>query len=255
MRATAPASRVLGKTTPSAFASALKGARVIATERRGKNVVATIARAGKAPAGLYVHLGMTGKLVRRARGEEPPRFSRASLELDDRSNVHYCDMRLFGHLEIGPLAKIEERAFRGLGPDPLAEKVDARVLAERLSRRKGPLKPVLMDQKVLAGLGNIHAAEALWRAKLSPFTPANTLTNAELTRLARAITATIAYALRVETNDDEITYVEEPGSENPFKVYGRPNEPCPRCRHPLHRAVQSARSTFWCPACQPGSGR
>lgn len=252
VRGSAGASRVLGRTSPSAFAATLKGARVTATERRGKNLVATIARAkGEGEVGLYVHLGMTGKLVRRPRGEEPPRFSRAHFELDDGSTVHYCDMRLFGHLELGPLAKIEARAFEGLGPDPLGEKVDAKVLGERLTRRKGPLKPVLMDQAVLAGLGNIHAAEALWRAKLSPFKSAATLTRPELTRLAKAITATIAYALHAEGDEDEITYVEEPGSKNPFKVYDRMNSPCPRCRHPIHRKVQAGRSTFWCPPCQP----
>lgn len=251
VRAEAAASRVLGKTAPSAFAATLKGARVTATERRGKNLVATIARAnGGGEAGLYVHLGMTGKLVRRKQGEDPPRFSRAHLALDDGSTVHYCDMRLFGHLELGPLAKIRARAFDGLGPDPLAEKVDARALAGRLMRRKGPLKPVLMDQTVLAGLGNIHAVEALWRAKLSPFASANELTRPELTRLAKAIKDTITFALKVESGP-EIVYVEEPGSDNPFKVYGRPNQPCARCRRPIRRAVQAGRSTFWCPACQP----
>ena len=109
----------------------------------------------------------------------------------------------------------------------------------------------LLDQRRLAGLGNIHAAEALWRAKLSPLRPASSFTRAEWSRLATAIRAVIRFALRKEGGGDDIAYVEEPGAPNPFRVYGRAGKPCPRCRSTIRSVPQAGRTTYFCPRCQP----
>jgi formamidopyrimidine-DNA glycosylase len=107
-----------------------------------------------------------------------------------------------------------------------------------------------MDQAVLPGVGNIYASEALFRARIDPRRPARALAPPEVRRLARAVVDVLRASVARETGE-EIAYVEEPGSENPFRVYGRAGERCPRCRkHALVRMVQAGRSTFYCPGCQ-----
>ena len=255
-RAIAAKSRVLSPLNPKAFAKAVTGAKVLDVERRGKNLFLPLAtsRSGGArratDRGIRMHLGMTGKVLRRKKGEEPPRFSRVQFEMSDGALVHFCDMRLFGAVSAGPAAPLRERAFAGLGPDPLEDGLDAKTLRERLARTKRPLKIALMDQALLAGLGNIHAAEALWRAKLSPFRRADELSDDEAKRLATGILDGIRFALEEDEDEDEIVYVEE-GGDNPFKVYDRGGEPCVRCRTSIEKKTQGGRTTYWCPACQP----
>lgn len=252
-RAVAAKTRVLTPVSPAAFARVIAGAKVGAVERRGKNLFAALSKG----LGLRMHLGMTGKFVRRTRGELPPRFSRVAFEMSDGGTVHYCDMRLFGAVSVGPEKPIRERAFGGLGPDPLADGVDGRLLRERLARTKRPLKIALMDQALIAGLGNIHAAEALWRGKLSPFARADELSAEQAARLAKGILDGIRYAIDAEETPEEIEYVEE-GGENPFRVYDRGGEPCSRCRTRIEKKTQGGRTTYWCPKCQAaprGTGR
>ena len=247
--AEAERTRVIGARTPQAFAATVKGARVESVERRGKNLLLSLTR-NREELGLRLHLGMTGKFARRKKGAEPPRFSRVRFVMDDGGVVHFCDMRLFGQAEAGGLAALRESAFGRLGPDPLHEDVGADTLAGALGRTKRPLKIALMDQALIAGLGNIHVAEALWRAKLSPFRRADRLKKEELTRLAKAIRKTIDYALDSEEDEDEIEYVEE-GGENPFFVYDRAGEKCSQCRKgTIRKKTQGGRTTYWCDRCQ-----
>jgi formamidopyrimidine-DNA glycosylase len=201
--------------------------------------------------GFLAHLGMTGKWVLRPEGHAEP-YSRARLALADGSVVHYRDPRLFGRIRPAPAdALLGLPEVRRLGPDPLLEAVDGRALQTRFGRSRTPIKAALLDQKKLAGLGNIHAAEALFRAKLSPFRPASQLTAAEWRRLATAIRRGIAFALARE-DDEEIAYVEEPGTRNPFRVYGRAGKPCPRCGTAIRSVPQAGRTTYFCAQCQPG---
>lgn len=242
--------RVLGKHTPARFAAQLTGARLVSTERRGKNVVALLDRRG-APIGLRLHLGMTGKLSRRKKGDDAPRFSRARLELEDGTVVHYCDLRLFGELEVGPPETVRKHAFDGLGPDPLEKGFGAKLLSARVARSRKPVKQALMDQEKIAGVGNILASESLWWARISPFERADRLDARQWKRLAAGILKAIHRTLD-EEDGEEIVYVEEPGSDsNPFLVYDRANEPCRRCKTPISRTVQGGRSTYWCRKCQP----
>lgn len=242
-------SRVLGTTSPRVIADRLVGATYRDSERRGKNIVARLTH-GRDEIGLRIHLGMTGKLLRRTKKEEPPRFTRASVHFSGGVVVHYADMRLFGQLETGPHETLRASAFAGLGPDPFADSLTAELLGERFAKTSAPIKVAMMDQAKIAGVGNIYASESLWRAKISPFRAANSLTAAERGRLAKTIVDVMERTLREEDTPGDIEYVEEPGTENPFDMYAREGEPCPRCRHRIARVVQGGRSTFWCKGCQ-----
>lgn len=218
---------------------------LVRAERRGKYLLLSFGSGG-----LLAHLGMTGKFVRRPKGVEEP-HSRAQLELDSGEVVHFKDPRLFGRLEPMPVPELEHTpAVAKLGPDLLLVPPSGASLKEALGASKQPLKVALMDQERLAGLGNIHAAEALHRAKLSPLRRPASLTATEWRALATGIVAALAYALDHE-DGDEIAYVEEPGSDNPFLVYGRDGERCPRCKTGRITSVaQGGRTTFFCKKCQ-----
>jgi formamidopyrimidine-DNA glycosylase len=225
------------------FAAMMRGRAVRAVERRGKWLRLVL----DGNAALFSHLGMTGKWVLRAHDAPPQRFERARLDTPRRS-VRYLDPRLFGTLQ-GTLGEVVPPAWALLGPDALVDGVDAARLHARLARITRSIKEALLDQTILAGVGNIQAAEALWRAKLNPVRAASSLSPAEVTTLARAIEASIADTLARE-DSPEITYVEEAGADNTFDVYGKQGEPCPRCKTKLQRIVQAGRSTVFCPRCQ-----
>jgi formamidopyrimidine-DNA glycosylase len=139
-----------------------------------------------------------------------------------------------------------------LGPDPLKDGVDQEHLAARLARSAKPIKPLLLDQRLVPGVGNIQASEALFRAAIDPRRPARSLTRPEMGRLGRAIRASIDHTLEdLMAEAGDVLYVEEPGGPNPFLVYDRAGERCPRCKRGLiTRLGQLGRSTFFCPRCQ-----
>lgn len=244
------ARRIFRPQSPRAFAAALAGARVAGVDRRGKQLLLTL-EAGDGALGLVSHLGMTGKWLRRDGAGPAPSHSRARLRLDDGAVLHYRDPRLFGRLRLVPGARFAEvPEVAALGPDPLQDGVDPVRLASRLARIRRPVKVALLDQGLLAGVGNILASESLFRARLDPRRRASSLGRAEVGRLARAIEASVRETIERE-DSPEVSYVEEPGAENPFLVYAREGEPCPRCRRGrIRRAVQAQRSTYWCPRCQ-----
>lgn len=231
----------------TALARSLAGRTVEEVQRIGKHL---LVRLGPEPLGLLSHLGMTGKWLRRAPGEPPPTHSRARLLLDDGAVLHYRDPRLFGRLRLVEGARFDQvKELRALGPDPLAEGIDGKRLAHLLSRTRRPVKVALLDQRILPGVGNIHAAEACFRARLDPRRRASSLSTAEVKALAAGVRASLRAAV-AQLEGPEITYVEE-GGENPFLVYAREGERCPRCRRGvLRRIVQAQRSTFFCPRCQ-----
>jgi formamidopyrimidine-DNA glycosylase len=200
--------------------------------------------------GLLSHLGMTGKWIRRGAAEPAPAWVRASLSLDDGQALDYRDMRLFGRLIRGRTEELRQsKALRALGPDPLPG-IDVERLHAALVRTRRSMKEALMDQRTLAGLGNIQVAEALHRAHLDPRRPAISITPEETARLASAIGESLRVTLRDEDSPEPITYVEE-GGENVFLVYDRQGQPCTTCGTHIERIVQGGRSTFFCPTCQP----
>jgi formamidopyrimidine-DNA glycosylase len=158
---------------------------------------------------------------------------------------------MFGRLRLVSGARFGEVAeVAALGPDPLADGIDARALGEGLAATRRPVKVALLDQSLLAGVGNIHAAEACWRARLDPRRRGDRLRPAEVAALARALRASFRFALS-KLDGPEIEYLEE-GGDNPFHVYDRQGR---RCRHPgcsgaIRRIVQAQRSTYYCPSCQ-----
>jgi len=231
-----------------AFAETMRGATVRAVERRGKWL--RLALDGELA--LFSHLGMTGKWVVRDHDAPPERFERARLDTAKRS-VRYLDPRLFGTLS-GVRGDRAPSAWSTLGPDALVDGVDAERLHARLARLSRSIKETLLDQTIVAGVGNIQAAEALWRARIHPERAASSLSAAEVRTLARAIEGSIRDTLARE-DGPEITYVEEAGAENPFDVYGKQGEPCPRCGSKLVRIVQGGRSTVYCKKCQPRRAR
>src|SRR5262249_30674590 len=129
----------------------------------------------------------------------------------------------------------------GLGPEPDDPALTAKALAAVLSKRRGPIKPVLLDQRVIAGLGNIYAAEALWHARISPSTPASSLSPKQVSALVKAIRRVTDRATGARSTDSSVSRLA---------VYDREGKPCRRCRTPIKRLVQAGRSTYYCPSCQ-----
>jgi formamidopyrimidine-DNA glycosylase len=247
-----------------ALGPALLGRRVEVVDRRGKWLRLTLDDGAL----LFSHLGMTGKWVRRAEDAPTERFERARIDLarrvgdtrdaretrDTREgavvSLRYLDPRLFGRLR---WTREDLPAWRALGPDPLLDGIDVAQLHAALGRTRRTVKEALLDQAVLAGVGNIQATEALWLARLDPRVPANALRRPQVRALARAIERSIARTLELESGP-EITYVEEAGAINPFTIYGNGGQPCPRCRSPLDRYVVGGRATVSCARCQPPEG-
>ncbi|MCB9682714.1 MAG: formamidopyrimidine-DNA glycosylase [Alphaproteobacteria bacterium] len=197
--------------------------------------------------GVLLHLGMTGRWVRRG-GGDVPRFARVGWTLDDGATLWFDDSRRFGCVVPLPADALAVELSRGLGPDALDAAPDGPALRAALPGRRA-IKVALMDQGRLAGVGNIQAAEALHRAGLHPETPCHAVSPAAWARLARAIPEQLRHTLAL-TEDEEVVYVSD-GGDNPFEVYGRAGQPCPRCGGTVVRAVHAGRSTFWCPDCQP----
>ena len=226
---------------------ALEG-KLVSIERKGKYLMLAFAN-GK---GAVAHLGMTGKFLKRP-ADVTEKWSRARFVLDSGDVIHFQDPRLFGLIEPVPANTLKQNpAVAKLGVDPLVDGLSVAQLRDAIGDSKQALKVALMDQERIAGLGNIHAAEALFRAKLHPSRKPASLTDDEWKRLAKAIIDGITFALDVE-DGEEIEYVEEPGAENPFLVYGHEGEPCPKCKTPIEAYTQGGRTTFVCPSCQPKS--
>jgi formamidopyrimidine-DNA glycosylase len=228
-------------------AEELEGDRVLAVERRGKYLVFRL----ESGLSLLVHLRMTGGF-----GFLPTTHERAVLELDDGSRIAFRDVRRFGTWLVLEDADAVGYLSGKNGPEPLGPGFTTRWLAENLARRRAPLKAVLLDQRVVAGLGNIYADEALWRARVSPLRPANEVARPEVRRLQRAIRAALDAGIERQgsTLSDYRTPAGEPGSmQEEFRVYGREGEPCPRCRTPISKTRVGGRGTWFCPRCQPGA--
>jgi formamidopyrimidine-DNA glycosylase len=241
--AAVPPSKVAG----GDLAHQIVGRTVTSIERRGKWMRLHLSGGST----LYSHLGMTGKWVKRRASDGPERFERARIDVRGAS-ARYLDMRMFGRLRVLPKGETLPR-WGELGPDPLVDGIDVDALQARLGRTRRSIKETLLDQTVLAGVGNIQASEALWRAKIHPGGSAQAVARdrKRVAALAKGIRDSIDYTLRAQGPEDEITYVEEPGSDNPFKVYDRGGAPCPRCKTKIRRVVQGGRSTYYCPHCQP----
>lgn len=226
-------------------AEELEGDRIATVERRGKYLVMRL-ESGLA---LLVHLRMTGSF-----GFEPASHERAVLELDDGSRLVYRDVRRFGTWLVLGGVEVDPYLAGRNGPEPLGRGFTVVWLGGRLAVRRAPLKAVLLDQRVVAGLGNIYADEALWRARLNPLRPARDLSQDEVRRLQRAIRTVLRVGIERQGSTLR-DYAAPDGSsgamQEEFRVYGRYGEPCLRCRSPIAKARVGGRGTWFCPRCQP----
>jgi formamidopyrimidine-DNA glycosylase len=191
---------------------------------------------------------MSGHWVRQPPDQEPPPFARLGLVFDALT-MWYADARRFGCVVPVAASELAEQIRGDCGPDALDEPLDAEALQARVTSRK-PVKVALMEQDRLAGLGNIHTIEALFRAKIAPKLRADALTQEQWATLAGAIVEQLQSSIAAEDTDDDLVYVNL-GGPNPFAIYDRDNEPCPVCGAPIVAEELGGRTTYWCPTCQP----
>jgi formamidopyrimidine-DNA glycosylase len=231
-------------------AQALEGEVVREVGRRGKYLVVRF-ESGRA---LLIHLRMTGSLRHAPAGtlpDDPHR--RAVATLDDGSDVAYRDVRRFGTWLLLEAPEVDEYVDARVGREPLEATFRARDLAERLATRRAPVKAAILDQRTVAGIGNIYADEALWRARIHPLTPARDLTQDELRALHRGIRRALEAGIARQGStlrDYALPDGSTGGMQNEFKVYGRTGEPCDRCGTPIEKIRAAGRGTWYCPRCQ-----
>jgi formamidopyrimidine-DNA glycosylase len=201
---------------------------------------------------LLDHLGMTGKFVLQPSAKTPVKFSRVRFFREDGHVVHYTDPRMFGCMRTGSVTEIrKDKSWSTLGPDAWNDAPTGESLFALLHGRKRAVKDLLMDQTLIAGVGNIYATEAFWFARVHPARRGTTLTLPECKLLARGLHKTLAFSIGLNKGD-KITYVEEgPPEDNPFDVYGRTGEPCPRDGTTLKSLQIAGRTSVFCPTCQP----
>ncbi len=236
---------------PAEVAAELEGERVAAVERRGKYLVLRF----DSDRVLLVHLRMTGSLLRLPTGSLPDDpHRRAVVTLDDDSDVAYRDVRRFGTWLLLEPGEAEPYLTARVGDEPLDTLFTAARLGERLANRRTSLKAALLDQRTLAGMGNIYVDEALWRARLNPLRPAAGLDRNELRRLHRSIRAALEHGLARQGStlrDYRLPDGSGGSMQDEFRVYGRRDEPCDRCGTLIARTQVAGRTTWFCPTCQP----
>ena len=249
--------RTLRTHTPEAFAASVAGRRVEGVGRRAKQIVVELS----GDAALTIHLKMTGQLFVVPAATPEDTYLRLVLELDDRREIRFRDIRKFGKIGLygrDPVTRelVTEAGgaavFAALGPEPLDDAFTVRDFRRRLRRRSGRLKPLLLDQSFVVGVGNIYADEALWASRLHPLRTVGTLRPADERRLYVSIRTILAEAIeRRGSSIDDYTAPDGDGSmQEHLQVYQRTGEPCPRCGRPVKRIVVGARSTHFCSWCQ-----
>lgn len=213
----------------------LNGRVIVAVERRGKHQLMRLDD-GRV---LHAHFRMTGDWVTGRAGDALRPTVRAVIDLADGSAVALDDSRALATLTLHAAG---DNPLPALGPEPSDATFTADSLGAALATRRGPIKPALLDQRVVAGLGNIYAAEALWEARISPRAPARSLSDARLRTLVRAIRKVLERAPAARYSDDS--------RSSRWRVYDREGARCPRHDGTIRRVVQAGRSTYYCPGCQ-----
>jgi formamidopyrimidine-DNA glycosylase len=248
---------------PDGFVQRLTGAVVERIDRRAKYLLARL----DGEETLVMHLGMTGRFeIEGADRSKPGRFRQAAstddkhahvlFETDEGGLITYYDPRRFGFMGLVETATLEQHPwFAGMGPEPLGPDFSAAHLADALKGKSQTIKVTLLDQRIVAGLGNIYVCEALHRARIAPRTPAGKISRGRLQLLVDAVRIVLAQA--IEAGGSTLRdYAAADGAlgyfQHSFCVYGREDEPCPRegCGGVIRRIVQGGRSTFFCPVCQ-----
>ncbi|HEX6143525.1 MAG TPA: bifunctional DNA-formamidopyrimidine glycosylase/DNA-(apurinic or apyrimidinic site) lyase [Geminicoccaceae bacterium] len=233
---------------PAALPERLSGRLVEAVRRRAKYLIFDLDDG----AGLILHLGMSGRLILGGAPQGP--HEHLTFEIAGLGPLRFVDPRRFGMLDLWPRDRLEQHPrLAHLGLEPLDATFDGAALQAVLAGRRSLLKIALMDQRLVVGVGNIYASEALFRARLSPRRTAGWLGPRQTARLARSIRAVLEDAIGAGGSSLR-DYVQTDGGvgffQDRFAVYGREGAPCPTCAGPIRRLVQASRATFLCPRCQ-----
>ena len=251
------APRLVQALTPRAFVEGLRGRRIADISRRGKFLIVQL------DSGLWwiAHRRMSGNIIHRPRGAPDEPFLRARFRLDDGNELRFIDLRKFGTMW---LTDDPQSVLDGLGPEPLDGAFTIETLAAILRARSAPVKAVLLDQRAIAGIGNLYADEALHYARIHPLRAANTLSKAQVAALREGIVRALEQGLRNlgssvghESGEqvslrDHVNLSGEPGANQEYLVaYGREGRPCRNCGTPIERLKLSNRSAHFCPTCQP----
>jgi formamidopyrimidine-DNA glycosylase len=236
---------------PEVVAAELQGERVYGLGRRGKYLIVEF-ESGRH---LLIHLRMTGNVQHPAAGGfDADPYRRAVVRLDDGSDVAYRDVRRFGTWELLEPGELEDYfAARRLGGEPLDRAFTTASLERAFANRRAPVKAALLDQRAAAGVGNIYADEALWRARIHPLRPAGSLSRKELAALRTALRQVLQTGIARQgatLRDYRAPDGAQGSMQDRFRVYGRAGEPCPRCGAPIDKIRAGGRGTWFCSACQ-----
>jgi formamidopyrimidine-DNA glycosylase len=234
---------------PDEVARELEGERVAVVDRRGKYLILRF-ESGRA---LLIHLRMTGSVLTGDAATGDDAYRRALVTLDDGTAVAYRDVRRFGTWLLLEPDDVDAYIDARVGREPLAEAYRARDLAAKLEGRRAPIKAAILDQRTVAGVGNIYADEALWRARIHPLTPAAELDLDEVKALHRGVRRALEQGIARQGStlrDYRLPDGGSGGMQHEFKVYGRGGEPCPRCGTPIDKIRVAGRGTWYCPSCQ-----
>ncbi len=240
--------RTIHSPTPDIFASQIIGQTVVDVSRRAKYIVISLTHDT-----LLVHLKMTGRLyvAHESEATEADRWVRASLDLDNDHQLRFSDSRKFGKLY---LTNNPQGLLAHIGPEPLTDDLTPAIFSARIGSHHKAIKALLLDQSFIAGVGNIYADEALFRANIHPQTPANALSENRRERLF--ITVREALNAGIDHEGASINWYRKPDgtkgtSQDHFFVYGRDGLPCITCGNPIHKIRVAQRGTHFCPICQP----
>lgn len=243
---------------PERMADRLAGAKVTALRRRSKYILADLSTGET----LIIHLGMSGRILISGAAlgtfhhdhRAPEKHDHVVFDLDNAARITFNDPRRFGAMDLGNTATLEDHwLIKGIGPEPLGNSFSEEYLVERLKNRNSPIKTALLDQKLVAGLGNIYVCEVLHRTGISPKRKASKISAKRVARLVPAIRDVLSEAIAsggsslrdYRQTDGELGYFQ-----HAFRVYDREGAPCTTCGAQIARIVQSGRSSFYCPACQ-----
>jgi formamidopyrimidine-DNA glycosylase len=233
---------------PSAeeFRRGVAGREIVQVSRRGKHLIFDLDNGWT----LIVHMRMTGSLLLKPADEDPANSVRAIIYLDDGTAIHFRDTRRFGKMW---LVRDKDTIVGKLGPEPLEADFTVDVLTRILNNRKVAIKGLLLDQKLIAGIGNMYADEALYEARIHPLRLANSLTKAEIKRLYNAIQKVLTRGIKNKGASTD-TYFRPAGTRGEaqleFQVAHQKGKDCPVCGGPIERIVVHQRGTFYCPRCQ-----
>ena len=243
--------RTLGGLSRPAFAKAVVGTKLVRIYRRGKFFVADLEHEGRAKGALVGHLRMTGRVHVEPSGWDPGPYLKVRLALDDGTCLYFIDVRKFARLWY---AREPADVLGPLGPEPLSAEFTAEGFHAGLRARRRAMKPLLLDQDFVAGLGNIYVDESLFRAGIHPLARSNRISRERSARLHRAIRDTLTEAIAREGSSFDVFYRTpegNPGSfQDEFRVYGRKGKPCVACEGPIRRIVVGQRGTHFCASCQ-----